>query len=265
MMNLNDYLLLKVFKSAERRDQFNKGDVYLSSTSNFWKLENSFQQDKEGGIFEQEGKGFLLKTNPDFPKILAKSTSLDDVLKYLNEENAGEVIAETADCSLRFEGYLCCFYLLSKKAISFTSNTLSITSDQERKDITLFLNKYLEDAPNHDFYVSIYDAVTFCNIFFKSMSDRGYKITYGIVRYEDIDDAMKIERYQKGEGGSILFTKPTKFSYQKEFRIILTNPNEPMKDHITENGIDIEFSRFGSFDYANLRSQSIDGEVTTEG
>ncbi|MBR0529686.1 MAG: hypothetical protein IJJ76_07995 [Ruminococcus sp.] len=263
-MNLNDYLLLKVFKSAERRDQFNKGDVYLSSTSNFWKLENSFQQDKEGGIFEQEGKGFLLKTNPDFPKILAKSTSLDDVLRYLSEENAGEVIAETADCSLRFEGYLCCFYLLSKKAISFTSNTLSITSDQERKDITLFLNKYLEDAPNHDFYVSIYDAVTFCKVFCKIMSDRGYSVSYGQVNYEDIDEPTRISRYQNGDGYTILFTKPTKYSYQKEFRIVVTKSNEPIKDHITESGIDIESCRFGSFDYANLCSKSTPEETTNE-
>ena len=257
-MNLNDYLLVKTFKSAERRNQFNNGDIFLSSTAGFWKLENAFQQDKEGGVFQQKGKGFLLKTNDSFPEILAKSASLDDILKYMDAEKAGEVLAETADCSLRLEGYLCCFYLLPKSAISFTQSTLSITSEQERKDITEFLNRYLSESQTHDFYVSIYDATIFCSIFFKAMNEKGYKIAYGQVEYKDIDEATKIGLYQKGDGYSILFTKPTKYSYQKEFRIFLSKPNEPIKDHVTENGIDIEKSRFGSFDYANLVSNTED-------
>ena len=263
-MNLNDYLLVKSFKSAERRSQFNNGDIYLSSTDRFWKLENAFQQDREGCIFQQKGTGYLLKTNGCFPEILAKSSSLDDIIKFLDAENAGEVLAETADCSLRLEGYLCCFYLLPKSAISFTQNMLSITSEKERKDITEFLNKYLSESTTHDFYVSIYDAAVFCNIFFRAMNAKGYKIAYGQVNYKDIDEATKIALYQKGDGYSILFTKPTKYSYQKEFRIFLSKPTEPIKEHVTESGIDVEKSRFGSFDYSSLVSKSNPEETMTE-
>lgn len=263
-MNLNDYLLVKAFESAKYRDQFNNGDIYLSSTTKYWKLENAFQQDREGGVFQQEGKGFLLKTNGSFPKILANSSTVDDVLKNLASESAGEVLAETADFSLRLEGYLCCFYLLPKSAISFTQSTLSITSEQELKDITEFLNRYLSESQTHDFYVSIYDAAIFCNIFFKAMNEKGYKIAYGQVEYKDIDEATKVALYQKGDGYSILFTKPTKYSYQKEFRIFLSKPNEPAKDHVTENGIDVEKSRFGSLDYAYLCPKSNPKGITTD-
>lgn len=254
MMNLNEYLLVKAFECAEYRDQFNKGDIYLKSVSYYWNSENAFQQDKEGSIFQQEGRGYLIRANDDFKAILDKSSSLDDIIRHMDSEKAGEIISETKDFFIRLDGYLCCFYLLPKSVVSFTSNTLSIRSEHERNNLAEFLNRYGSESRTHDFYVSIYDAFTLCNVFIKGMSDKGYNAAYSQVSYKDIDMATKIALFQKGDYNSIIFTKPTKYSYQKEFRFFISKPNEPIKEHITVGSIDIEKSRFGSFDYANLVS-----------
>ena len=255
-MNLNDYLLVKAFETAEYREQFNNGDVYLNSTLYFWNLENEFQHDKEGIIFQQEGRGYVVNANNDFKTILAKSSSLDDIIRHMDSEKVGEIISETKDFSLRIEGYLCCFYLLPKSAVSFTKNTLSFRSEHERNNLAEFLNRYGSESRTHDFYVSIYDAFTLCNVFIKGMSDKGYNAAYSQVSYKDIDMATKIALFQKGDYNSIIFTKPTKYSYQKEFRILLTKPNEPIKEHVSERGIEIKESSLGSFDYVNLIPKS---------
>lgn len=256
ILNVNDYLLVKAFESAEYRAQFNSGSIYLNSSAKFWELENAFQQDREGEIFRQEEIGYLMEANEDFPKILEKAATLDGVLKCMKEENAGEIIAKTENFSMKLEGYLCCFYLLPKSAVSSAQNTFTINSEQEHYEIREFLNRYLNEAFSNDFYVSIYDAVAFCNVFFKGMNEKGYKINYGKVKYEDIGEAIKIDCYRNGDLNSIIFTKPTKYSYQKEFRIYITKPNESVKDHIIERGFDIESCRVCSFDYANLISKS---------
>lgn len=256
-MNLNDYLLVKAFSSAEYREKFNNGDIYLNSTLYFWQLENAFQQDREGEVFSQEGKGYIIKDNGEFKKAVSKSSSTDDVLTNIRKDNSGKIILETSNFSLSIVGYLCCFYLLPKSAVSFNKNSLSITSIQERQDLTLFLNNYLHEAKNHDFYVSIYDASTFCNTFCKGMIEKGYELSFGEVIYKNIDYETKITQYQKRDINSIIFTKPTNFSYQKEFRIFLYKPNEPVKDNITESGINVERSRLGSFDYTKLIQDKI--------
>lgn len=252
MIDLRDYLLVRAFKCAKYREDFNNGDIFINNATNYWNLENEFQQDKEGCVFSQSGKGFLIKTNSEFKNALHGFSKYNAVLTYLKEKNAGEILAETKNFSIGLDGYLCCFYLLNKSDVSFFQNVLSITSKQEREDIAEFLNKYLESVDTHDCYVSIYDAVIFCNIFFKGMSERGYKIAYGQVKYKDIDETTRIELYKKGNLNSIFFTKPTKYSYQKEFRLLLIKPNEPIEHHVTEHGINIEKSRLASFDYSDL-------------
>ena len=252
-MDLSDYLLVKAFSKSKYMEDFNKGTVYLNNSLSFWNWENKFQQDHEGSVFEQRGRGFLLKTNNDFPNILAKSSSLDEVLKYVHEENCGEIIGETTDFNIRLEGYLCCFYLLPKKDVSFTQNSMSITNKKEQEDLSVFLEKYLEESETHDFHVSIYDAVIFCNVFFKGLSEKGYLIKYGQVKYQDVDELTRISQYQNGDWKSILFTKPTNYSYQKEFRILINKSDEKTKDHISEDGFDIELSRYGSFCYDDIK------------
>lgn len=103
------------------------------------------------------------------------------------------------------------------------------------------------------------------DVFYISCPSRISFTSYGQVKYEDIDEPTKIMRYQNGEGYTILFTKPTEYSYQKEFRIVVTKPNEQMKDHIIEIGIDIGSCRFGSFDYVDLCPKNSLEETTTEG
>lgn len=75
-MNLNDYFLLKVFSKSDYMESFNNGSVYLNSTSYFWNMENAFQQDKEGLVFQQSDKGYLIKTKPGFENIISKSLHL---------------------------------------------------------------------------------------------------------------------------------------------------------------------------------------------
>ena len=221
MIDLRDYLLVRAFKCAKYREDFNNGDIFINNATNYWNLENEFQQDKEGCVFSQSGKGFLIKTNSEFKNALHGFSKYNAVLTYLKEKNAGEILAETKNFSIGLDGYLCCFYLLNKSDVSFFQNVLSIT-------------------------------VIFCNIFFKGMSERGYKIAYGQVKYKDIDETTRIELYKKGDLNSIFFTKPTKYSYQKEFRLLLIKPNEPIEHHVTEHGINIEKSRLASFDYSDL-------------
>ncbi|MBR0483567.1 MAG: hypothetical protein IJJ69_02170 [Oscillospiraceae bacterium] len=256
-MNLNDFLLVKVFKKSKYMEDFNNGNIYLNSTSYFWNLENTFQQDKEGAIFQQKGRGFLFKGNDAFLNILWKSSTVDDVIKYTKEENVGQLICETTEFSFRLNGYLCCFYLLPKKDVSFTGNIFSIITEDAKKDITIFLEKYLNESENHDFYATIYDAEQFCNIFTNGMRNKGYQTIYGKVNYKDIDEAAKILLYQKGDLQSILFTKPIIYNYQKEFRILLNKPSEETKGHISENIIGIEKSIYGSFCYDCIKNKKV--------
>lgn len=255
-MNLNDYLLVKVFSRQEYMKSFNEGNVFLSSTQYFWDLENSFQQDKEGLIFQQSGKGYILKTVPEFEKIIITSSSVENLISRTNQDNLGEVICETSDFLLGINGYICCFYLLPKKDVIFNKNVMSITSKTEREDIALFLERYLNELETKDFYVSIYDAVIFCNIFFKEMKEQGYKVTYGKVKYDDIDEIQKIRLYQNRNFQTIVFTKPTRYSYQKEFRIFLRSPDKEIKEHTVANGGVISNSLYCNFGYSNIIDNS---------
>ena len=254
-MNLNDYFLVKAFSRPEYMVSFNSGNIYLNSTSYFWKLENTFQQDKEGEVFHQTGKGFIIKARPGFEKIVMSSSSVEQIINRASEENFGKVICETAEVTFRLEGYICCFYLLPKSDVSFTQSTISITSEKARRDIAYFLEKYLNESTTKDFNVSIYDAVTFCSIFFEEMKKKGYRLTAGAVEYKNNNEIQKIKQFQNKDFRSILFTKPTQFSYQKEFRIFINNANEQVKENILVGGVEVYKSLLGSFNYDNIRKK----------
>ena len=71
-MNLRDYFFVKCFETANYRESFNDGtNIYINSTAHFWKLENAFQQDFEGMILKQSGKGCVfLQPNRDLSSLL---------------------------------------------------------------------------------------------------------------------------------------------------------------------------------------------------
>lgn len=257
-MNLNDYYLVKVFGKPEYMKDFNSGNIYLNSTSYFWELENTFQQDKEGLVFQQpyNKKGVFLSAKEGFEEIVKNSFSLEEIIKKSEEKNCDKVICETLNFSFRLEGYICCFYLLPKNDVTIKENRMFITSETAQKDIDVFLKKYLNEAKTKEIYVSIYNAVNFYNIFAENMKKRGYGLTYGIVKYKDIDERQKIELFQQNYK-LILFTKPTQYSYQKEFRLFINTPNEQIKKHILLDKIDIHKSLLGSFCYANIRKKLI--------
>lgn len=62
-----------------------------------------------------------------------------------------------------------------------------------------------------------------------------------------IDLSLEERNYQ-----SIVFTKSTQFSYQKEFRIFLCNATEQIKAHIIVDGGEIYRSVLGSFCYEDI-------------
>ena len=105
-----------------------------------------------------------------------ESSSLEELMNRVDKESLGKVICETSDVSFSLNGYICCFYLLSKSDVEFNRTTLSITNETARKDIAFFLERYLNESETKDFHVSIYDAVTFCNIF-KELKKRVYVLT----------------------------------------------------------------------------------------
>lgn len=251
-MNLNDYYLVKAFGKSEYMKDFNSGNIYLNSTSYFWNLENTFQQDKEGLVFQQSGKGFLLKAREGFEEILKNVSSSEELVEKAEKENIGEVVCETLNGSFRLEGYICCFYLLPKNDAIVKKNTMFITNEIAREDFIYFLEKYIDESTTNEFYVSVYDALVFYNIFAEEMKKKGYGLTYGMVKYMDINETQKIELFQKNYK-LILFTKPTGYSYQKEFRMFIDTPNEQVKEHILLDKIEINKSLLYSFGYDDVR------------
>lgn len=97
----------------------------------------------------------------------------------------------------RLDGYICCFYLLTKSEVSFTKTFLSILSETERKDKALFHEKYLNDSTAKKFYASVYDADTFCKWFCSGMESRGYEIIMGAVKYKDVAMIERIKLVQE--------------------------------------------------------------------
>lgn len=253
-MNLNDYLLVKCFKKSQYREKFNSGEnIHINSTGHFWNLENSFQQDHEAMIFQQPEKGFFLATKPEFEKLIKESSSFEEIKRKAEDKGLAKVLFETLNVSFRIDGYICCFYLLPKAYVSFRKNIMSITSEKERKDIAYFIEKYINESNDNEFYASVYDANIFCNIFCNGMKNKGYKFITGIVDYKDVDIYQKIKWFQEGNYKSIAFTKPTEYSYQKEFRIFLMKEGEQTGEFISETGIEIYKSLVCGFDYNSLK------------
>lgn len=244
MTGLSNYYLVKCFSKDEYRKSFNAGtDIHIKSTGYFWKLENTFQQDLEGLIFRQSGEGYLIRTNSEFENVVRASSSLDDIKSKIPQY--GEILTETENFFTRIDGYICCFYLLPKSSVEFDNGEIRFLNSSEEKDLLYFLDRYYEESKA--LFASIYDAIPFRKIFCDGMLERGYEIITGGVKYEDLTVEDRIQRFQQKDYQSLVFTKPVDYSYQKEFRIFLTNKEEQC-DFISENGIEIYKNHVYSFD-----------------
>lgn len=250
-MNLKDFFLVRCFENSEYRQDFNSGKtIYINSTSHFWNIENTFQQDFEGVIFRQVGEGVLFKAKPGFEKYIKSAKTYNEIRRKADEY--GEILGETDSFSLSINGYIYCFYLLPKSCVNFIDSKMFFTNEKAKKDFAYYLQKYLME--NKDFYGCIYDATAFCNIFRNGMLSRGYNCGFGAVEYKDLGLFQKIELFQNKQIEKLVFTKSLKYSYQKEFRFFLSPQNGEYGDHISESGINFCSSIVGTFDYDDMRA-----------
>ena len=86
-------------------------------------------------------------------------------------------------------------------------------------------------------------------VFSQGFKSKGYSIKYGIVSYSDVTVEKKIEALKNSDYKTLIFTKPTKYSYQNEFRIFLPQKDDVLKDYLSESGIDMRPSVVASFVY----------------
>ncbi len=242
-MNLNDFYLVKCFDKQEYLDAFNSGTLYLNSTVYYWKLENTFQQDYEGLVFRQEGKGYLIAADSEFGNIVKKANSLSDIMESMSGH--GEVMGETTGFSILINGHISCFYLLPKKDVQIENGVLKFTNPQAENDLRFFFQKYLEEKKS--IFAGLYDASRLCTILSKHFKDREHELTWGIVEYEDLSSSEKINAFRNGEIGKIVFTKSLSYKYQKEFRFFISSRTASTQDPIIEKGIDVTSCLVGIF------------------
>lgn len=256
-MDLKDYYLVKCFTAQKYRDDFNNGvDIHINNNRIFWKKENTFQQDLEGVIFRQNGNGYLFVPKKGCEPIIEKimknppKTTSKQMMEILADYI--DVLGSTTDLTISVDGYICCFYLLPKKDIRFdiTDNSIAF-SDEVYENILNYIADYARENKKHGekSYVSIYDAYTFMLVFSQGFKSKGYSIKYGIVSYSDVTVEKKIEALKNSDYKTLIFTKPTKYSYQNEFRIFLPQKDDVLKDYLSESGIDMRPSVVASFVY----------------
>ena len=253
MNTLNDYYLMKCFSKPEYRDDFNSGkQIYMNSTSYFWKQENTFQKDYEGIIFNSEN-GYLLNTNSDFINVVKTSKSFNELINNVN--GCGNILSDNCSFGSWIEVFLCCFYMLPKKDVKFEKNKMIFLNEKARYDFVEFITKYLNNENVDAAYCSVYNASRLCSIFVEEFSKRGYSVSYGQVNYEDVSVEQRIKHYQDREYNKLIFSKPKSFEYQKEFRFVLGNKNNQDDEHIVEAGIDLSLSH--GFDFEFVKKEII--------
>ena len=246
-MELKDYYLVKCFTTKKYRDNFNNGiDIHINNNRQFWNKENTFQQDLEGVVLRQNGNGYSFVPKKGYEPIVEKivNESQKSSSKQIIDTLADciDVLGKTTDLTISVDGYICCFYLLPKKDIQFdiTDNSIAF-SDEVNEKIIYYISDYARENKKHGekSYVSIYDAYTFMFLFSKGLKSKGYSIKYGAVSYSDVSVEKKVEALKQFDFKTLLFTKPTKYSYQNEFRIFLPKKDDVLNDYLSESGIDM--------------------------
>lgn len=233
-----DYYFMKCFTCKEHRDDFNNGTkVYINSIKYFHDLENSFQRDFEGGVFNQSphSEGHLI-----FSK--SKMTSKEAVEKVKRRQfNNDDFVCTVSDCKLYINGYIYCLAIIPKSEMSFENQKIVFNKNSNIKAwFYYFLNQYANESGYA--YISVYDAELFMEIFYEAMSKRGYLIYYGCVDYQDLSSQERIKYYIQHDIGKLVFSKDKKYSYQNEFRIFLQNAEQNKTEHIEEKGINMQSS-----------------------
>lgn len=254
MLDLEKYFLVKCFSKKEYRETFNNGTkIHINNMKYFWKCEDEFTKDSEGLILKFVGESYMF-TTPKGQEELVKNILLSESIegKSLKEkviENF-EYIATGKDFSISVDGYICCFYILEKSNVYFEeereihSCRMFFANAKEQENLQNFLQKYIDK--NKTAYVSIYDASKFCQIFCEGMSSKGYQLIIGNVIYQDLTEIEKINLFEQRNFEKLVFTKPTLFDYQREFRIFLRKPKSNAGEFIYEQGIDLRPSLIGT-------------------
>lgn len=240
-MNLNDYFFAKCFKEIDYLKSFDNGNIRFGNVEEYWKSENKFQQDKEGEIISQIGKGYIVKAkSPNIGHIIKNHSYFQDVEKAIKNDKICNIIGETSGFSMKINGYLCCFYLLPKKDIkAIANNGIEFIHKKAQDDFEQCIAKYTKELKKEETYVSIYDAYPICKIICDTMKQRGYDIMGNIVTYKNLSIGQKVELFQNRKFSDLIFTKSLDFEYQKEYRLFVSYKDGNMNDHITETGIDI--------------------------
>lgn len=237
-----DYYLVKCYSQEKYRTDFNKGSLYFKSLSYFHKVENKFQQDKEGMVFHQPensiGTMYILDPNgSNSVSDLMKKGRMDEAINVLKANHTQSFA--TKDFCINVNGFLSCFYLIPKKCLKISENNIDILPKRECTNFFYFLNCYAEEQ-GYTFF-SVYDAPELIKKICEAFQLENYDFTFGCVTYQDVDDQTKIEWLSKNQIEKIVFTKPTRLKYQREFRFFVSP-----KNHTTQDSISITSDRLES-------------------
>lgn len=229
-----DYYLIKCYNREEYRSDFNKGILYFKELSFFWKVENEFQQDKEGVIFSQrpDCSSFLYDINSIQSRCVSELMKTGNIIDGIEiVKSKGKQIAEIENLCLNITGYLSCFYLIPKECLKISNKKIDISPINEYNNFFYFLNEYAKEQGYT--YVSIYNASQLIEKTCYALNDKNYDFTFGCITYEDVDELTKIKWFSEKQMQKIVFTKPFNFKYQKEFRFFVSPQNKTTDDSIS--------------------------------
>lgn len=249
-----NYYLIKCYSQEAYQLDFNKGILYLKDLSYFHNVENKFQQDKEGVIFQQPEKsiGAFYKVDSiesAFASDLMKKGNVDEGVKAL-KENSHQTVG-IKDLCIKVNGFLCCFYLMPKRCLSISKNNVDISPIGEYTNFFYFLNSYAKEQ-GYTFF-SVYNAPKLIEKICWAFDHEGYDFTFGSVAYQDVEVQTKIKWFMNKQIEKIIFTKPLRFKYQREFRFFVSPKNQVTSDSIRVTSDSLESTVVFSLAYLTPR------------
>ena len=238
-----DYYFIKCFSEETYRRQFNSGEkLYLNSMEYFHEKENSFQADLEGLIFRQT-------ENATGNIILSKEPqTFESIVKKVKEKSFGEndLIIQTKNVKFFINGYICCFAIIPKSNIYFEEeNMINYKNEDVCNWLMMFLNRY---SQGKYCYLSFYNAEPCLQILYDNLTSKGYRISYGLVEYNDMTTEERIAAFKSNDISKVVFTKDREFAYQHEFRMYINSGN-CTQEHIELQGIDLQSTVVKDFAY----------------
>lgn len=245
-----DYYLVKCFNKEQYRADFNNGAIYFKDMSYFPNAENDFQQDEEGVVFRQAEKSYgtiytMNSPTSEYVSDLMKSGNVFKGIELIKTQ--GNKVAETNKVLLNIEGFLCCFYLIPKRCLNITNKNIDISPEKEYANFFQLLDEYAKNT-GYVFF-SIYNALQLIEIISRSCKENHYNFTFGCIDYQDVDEQTKIKWFSEGQIEKIVFTKPLRFHYQREFRFFLSPCTKNTSDSIIINSDSLENITISSLAY----------------